>query len=185
MRIGVYTEDDYLWQKINLAVSGVHTVIRIGRESSERFDVCLYDGDGEGRFEGSARLVRMAREGEGLRIPFSFGELEAAIANTETAEPRLLLGDRCAYLDGERIALTDVEYKLLLPLVRAEGEFVGREELIREVWGEGADGGVLNVYVHYLREKLERGEKVILSSRKAGYGIDKRFLRIERKGEEK
>ena len=35
----------------------------------------------------------------------------------------------------------------------------------------------MNVYVHYLREKLEyNGEKVIISSRKNGYKIDERFF---------
>ena len=41
----------------------------------------------------------------------------------------------------------------------------------------GADEGVLNVYVHYLREKLERGgEKIIISSRGLGYKIDEKYL---------
>jgi DNA-binding response OmpR family regulator len=35
---------------------------------------------------------------------------------------------------------------------------------------------VLNVYVHYLREKLEDGKKIIISSRKLGYKIDERYL---------
>jgi DNA-binding response OmpR family regulator len=62
-------------------------------------------------------------------------------------------------------------------LIEASGDFISREELIRRVWGEGADGGVLNVYVHYLREKLEKqGEKIIISSRKNGYKIDGKYL---------
>ena len=36
---------------------------------------------------------------------------------------------------------------------------------------------MINVYIHYLREKLELcGEKIIIASREAGYRIDKRFL---------
>ena len=54
---------------------------------------------------------------------------------------------------------------------------MSREELVTAVWGEGADDGVLNVYVHYLREKLEKeNERVILYSRKSGYRIDGRLL---------
>ena len=46
--------------------------------------------------------------------------------------------------------------------------------------GDDADGGILNVYVHYLREKLEkRGEKIIISSRKSGYKIDEKYLKGE------
>ena len=59
------------------------------------------------------------------------------------------------------------------------GEFVSRDELSRAVWGEGADGGILNVYIHYLREKLEsKGEKVIISSRRGGYKIDGKYLGV-------
>jgi len=51
-----------------------------------------------------------------------------------------------------------------------------REELLSRVWGNDTDPGVLNVYVHYLREKLERGgEKIILSSRKCGYRISEKY----------
>ena len=32
------------------------------------------------------------------------------------------------------------------------------------------------MYVHYLREKLERGEKIIISSRNHGYKIDAKYL---------
>ena len=49
---------------------------------------------------------------------------------------------------------------------------------MKTVWGDGADGGVLNVYIHYLREKLEAGgEKIILSSRKQGYKIVEKYLK--------
>jgi DNA-binding response OmpR family regulator len=38
--------------------------------------------------------------------------------------------------------------------------------------------GLINVYVHYLREKLEvGGEKIINSSRKNGYAIDEKFIK--------
>ena len=59
----------------------------------------------------------------------------------------------------------------------AGGEFISREEILERVWKNSADSGVINVYVHYLREKLERhGEKIILSSRKGGYRIDEKYL---------
>ena len=51
---------------------------------------------------------------------------------------------------------------------------------MRDVWGDECEGGVLNVYIHYLREKLEtEGEKIIFSTRKMGYKIDKKYL-VER-----
>ena len=58
----------------------------------------------------------------------------------------------------------------------ANGEFVSREEILSQVWNGDADCGIINVYIHYLREKIEHGEKIILSSRKQGYCIDEKYL---------
>ena len=55
-----------------------------------------------------------------------------------------------------------------------------KAEILRHVWGGDADDGIVNVYVHYLREKLEAGtEKIILSSRGNGYKINEKFLDSE------
>ena len=62
--------------------------------------------------------------------------------------------------------------------MEADGAFISREALKSAVWGAESSEGVLNVYIHYLREKLERdGEKVILSSRKSGYALAEKFKR--------
>ena len=80
-------------------------------------------------------------------------------------------------LRGEVIKLTEVEHALFLALMKRGGEFASREDILREVWGSEADEGIINVYVHYLREKLEKsGEKIIVSSRKLGYKIDGKYL---------
>ena len=89
----------------------------------------------------------------------------------------LSLADRCAILYGERIKLTEVEFSLLSLLYSHGGKYVSRDEVLNKIWNGEADGGVINVYIHYLREKLEKhGEKIILSSRKNGYCIDEKFL---------
>ena len=44
---------------------------------------------------------------------------------------------------------------------------------------DGVDGGVVNVYVHYLREKLEKnGERIIISTRNLGYKINERMVTL-------
>ena len=66
--------------------------------------------------------------------------------------------------------------KKLLALLLAKDGYTSREEIAKKVWGDASDG-LINIYVHYLREKLEiGGEKIILSSRKGGYRIDKKYL---------
>ena len=84
--------------------------------------------------------------------------------------------EKCVLLFGEKIKLTELEYALFSLLYKRQS-FVSREEILASVWHGEADGGIINVYVHYLREKLEKGgEKIILSSRKLGYGISENFL---------
>jgi len=104
-------------------------------------------------------------------------ELISSFRSGSRARLTLDKASRLATLDREDIKLTEVEARLLDCLLSAGGEYVDRATLTSSVWGEGANEGVLNVYIHYLREKLEaRGEKIILSSRKLGYKIDAKYL---------
>ena len=58
---------------------------------------------------------------------------------------------------GAEVHLTPTEWGMLEMLVRNRGKLVGREELLREVWGPGyADAtGNLRLYMAQLRRKLE------------------------------
>ncbi len=80
--------------------------------------------------------------------------------------------DRSAVLVGEEeIPLSSREHALLLALFARVGEYISREELLSLVWGdEEADPGVVNVYIHYLRRKLEtNGQRCIFAARGRGY----------------
>ena len=92
--------------------------------------------------------------------------------------PLVLLTDGTGVmLHGRRVSLTEVEMKLFYALYSSEG-MIGREELLHRVWGDDADGGVLNVYIHYLRTKLEtEGERIIIAARGKGYGISEKYRR--------
>ena len=131
--------------------------------------------------------IRMSREYEfgndTLPLPFKYDELESLL-NRRCAVCRLQIADtgRAAVLDGETIKLTEVELRLLRTLYDTDG-YISRQRLIEQVWSDESDEGVLNVYIHYLRQKLEKnGEKIILSSRKLGYCIADSFKRGDRRG---
>ena len=121
------------------------------------------------------RIITVGKGGR-LTVPFTYEALYSALEGENTKSPELTLGERCAYLRGEKIPLTEVEYALLRMLYEKRGEFVSREELRLGVWDEETDSGVVNVYIYYLRQKLERGEKIINTSRKLGYKIDERYI---------
>lgn len=171
--IGVYTQDEFLWQKIYLALRERAIVTRIASpDEGEGCDVLLYD---EGR-SSLPNALRMGRDPDAdIALPLSLADLDSLV-DTGTDTAVLRLGTRAAYLREKKIALTEVEFALFKALYDARGEFVSREALLDGVWGGECDGGILNVYVHYLREKLEDGEKIILSSRKLGYRIDDRYF---------
>ena len=59
---------------------------------------------------------------------------------------------------GREVELTPREFALLLFLARRAGEVVPRTELLEHVWDESDEGStnVVDVYVGYLRKKLER-----------------------------
>ena len=174
--ISVYTEDLFLYQKIKLSLKEGALIIRNG--GAEAASLTLVDLDTASAPLGS--YIGMSRkEGADIKIPFSISDIESFF-NAGKRETRVLILDsnvRSVYLRGEKIRLTELEFSLLSLLYRASGKFVSREKILADVWGGAADGGIINVYIHYLREKLEgHGEKIIISSRKSGYKIDEKYL---------
>jgi two-component system, OmpR family, response regulator len=102
--------------------------------------------------------------------PFDFGELVArlrALIRRDPSERPVVLevGDlrvdpsrRVVTRAGRKIELTVREFAVLHFLARHAGEVVSREQLLEHVWDESHDGStnVVDVYISYLRRKLER-----------------------------
>jgi two-component system response regulator RegX3 len=64
---------------------------------------------------------------------------------------------RLVTVDGTRIELKMMEFKLLCYLMKNRGRVIGKEELFRKVWEDSVTGdNTLNVHIRRLREKLER-----------------------------
>jgi DNA-binding response OmpR family regulator len=96
------------------------------------------------------------------------------------AEDRLSLGDlslipsRHEVRRGQRLVqLTAREYALLLLLMEHGGQVLSRDQILRQVWHDqqGAASNVIEVYVRYLRQKLEeQGERRLIHTvRGQGY----------------
>jgi two-component system, OmpR family, response regulator len=102
--------------------------------------------------------------------PFDFGEMLARLraltrrepserpAVVEVADLRVDPAAHVVTRAGREVELTPREFALLLFLARRAGEVVPRTELLEHVWDEAEDGStnVVDVYVGYLRKKLER-----------------------------
>jgi len=119
-----------------------------------------------------AQKVRALDEGadDYLTKPFGVSELLARIRTAmrhsrpgRTESPVLSIGDlrvdlsaRRVLVGEERIALTPIEYKLLVTLMKHSGKVLTHRFLLREVWGPHAsqETHYLRVFVAGLRRKL-------------------------------
>jgi two-component system OmpR family response regulator len=122
-----------------------------------------------------------------LLKPFSFAELEArlrALARRGPVERQVVLvaGDlaldpatRVVRRGDAEIALSAREFALLETLMRHPGQVLDRLQLLDHVWdGEYENrSNVIDVYIRYLREKVDRpfGVASIETVRGAGYRL--------------
>lgn len=122
-----------------------------------------------------------------LRKPFEFAVLIARCEALVRRQSRgtwselvfddlaLDLRRRMVRVGSERIALSRRECEVLEYLMRATGNVRSKDDLLRDVWGSssGADPNSVEVYVGYLRRKLEpaAGRRVVETVRGAGYRL--------------
>lgn len=84
----------------------------------------------------------------------------------------------CAWLNGEAIHLTPIEYKLLCLLARHVGKVLTHNFILHEIWGNySSDIPALRVFMATLRKKIEKSDsdfKYIQTH----IGIGYRMLRV-------
>ena len=120
-----------------------------------------------------------------LAKPFSFEELLARVRallrrGTDTKSPVFTLADlvldpasRQVYRGGDRIELTSKEFAILEYFMRNSGRVLTRTMIIDHVWDYDfdADTNVVDVYVNYLRKKIDAPyePKLLHTVRGTGY----------------
>ena len=123
-----------------------------------------------------------------LSKPFAFQELLARLRalgrrRVQAREPDRLRTDdlvldlrrRRAERNGKTIELSPKEFSLLEFLLRNEGRVVTRSQILDHVWGYdySPDSNLVDVYVTYLRRKIDRGHdrRLIRTVRGSGYAL--------------
>lgn len=83
--------------------------------------------------------------------------VETDVPVIETDSFTVDLATKTVHKNGSAVHLTPTEWGMLEVLVRNRGRLVGREELLREVWGPAyaKETHYLRVYLAQLRRKLE------------------------------
>ena len=170
--VAVVTKDAFLFKKISLCLEDCEVFLTENAHEAESADTIFCDLDTATSIPD--RAVKMSRRDEcDLPIPFSLDAPRRFLSRSEAA---LIPERRAVMLRGREIRLTELEYALFSLIAGARGEPVSREEILERVWHSDADGGIVNVYIHYLREKLESdGERVIAASRGKGYSLTAKY----------
>jgi DNA-binding response OmpR family regulator len=121
-----------------------------------------------------------------LPKPFALEELLARVRalGRRAGEPdqALVVGDLSLDLDrheasraGKSIDLTAKEFDLLAYLMRNAGRVISKAQITDHVWGYDAQAtsNVVEIYIHYLRDKIDRSfaRPLIRTVRGVGYSI--------------
>lgn len=98
---------------------------------------------------------------------------DVAAEQLRFAELTLDLGTRTASRSGRLIELTTKEFELLRYLMEHPREVLAREQILENVWGYDfmGESNVIEVYVRYLRLKIDRDndKRLIQTVRGVGY----------------
>lgn len=119
--------------------------------------------------------------------PFSLQELEARVralvrrgmgaASTIIKHGPLSYDQngRVATIDGKMIDLSARELGLLEVLLQRSGRLVSKDQLVERLceWGEEVSNNAIEVYIHRLRKKIEKGPIRIATVRGLGYCLEK------------
>ena len=117
-----------------------------------------------------------------FRVPELLARVRALLRRAEQLEEHQIsaLADltldydtKEVYRNKELIKLTATEYRLLEFLMRHKGRLKTRMEILEDVWGVGFDPGtnVVDVYINYLRNKIDKPFEKKLLHTQVGLGF--------------
>ncbi|MFT5284547.1 MAG: DNA-binding response OmpR family regulator [Planctomycetota bacterium] len=117
-----------------------------------------------------------------LTKPFSFIELKARVRallrrGTGSSPPIMVVEDlelnpsaRTVTRAGRKISLSAQEFTLLELLMRSADRIVTRKSIVHHVWGEELSSNAVEVYINYLRRKVDKPHSVKLIHNVRGVG---------------
>ena len=76
------------------------------------------------------------------------------------------------FRSGEEIKLTPKEFKLILILATANGNVVSKQYIAEQLWDYHIETNqnTIEVYINFLRKKIDKNHDVKLIHTKIGYG---------------
>lgn len=140
----------------------------------------------KGELEDRVRGLNLGAD-DYLVKPFDFSELLARLntvirRSMGKASPVIVIDDlsldmnaKTVTRSGKEINLSAKEYNLLEYLALNSGRVIGRTELTEHLYGTefDLDSNIIDVYINYLRNKIDKGydRQLIVTVRGAGYVV--------------
>jgi DNA-binding response OmpR family regulator len=170
-----------------VTMSGISLLMRIRSLDAEIPVIAIITS---AQSKDRARMLHIGAN-DVLSRPFAIEELVARIANLLNLcrSKQDSSNDYCVQVDElfidtrkrlvfrayNEINLTPTEYELLVFLSREAGKILSRRTILSEVWGYEfhGDTNIVDVYIRYLRIKIDKGykKKLIKTIRGIGYMI--------------
>lgn len=166
--------DVYLLDLDTRSEDSILALLRPAQDALPRDRLIVFSRNRAPAFEAARVLIRPF---ESAGLLNAIAEVMRAHPQTAEAGPALTLDHeaRRAFFGGEPLGLTRREFDLLECLDENRGSPVSRDELIRRVWHYDFAGStnVVDVYIRYLREKLDERfhQKFIETVRGRGYRL--------------
>lgn len=100
-------------------------------------------------------------------------EIDTRSETISLADLEMNLINKTVTRSGKKIVLTVKEFALLEIFLKNKGKLLSRESIISQVWGIDFDPGtnVIDVYVNYLRKKIDKDFETKLIHTKFGFGF--------------
>lgn len=156
------------------SVTDAYIIILTARSDRDQLLAGLESGADDYMTKPFSTLELTARVKALLRRPRS---LEPASARPDTLSHGDLVmatSQRTAQLNGVELALTKVEYDLLVALTERPEQLVTRQQLLDQVWGPNwTDSHLVDVHVANLRKKIRpaSGDVEVVTVRGLGYRL--------------
>jgi DNA-binding response OmpR family regulator len=150
-------------------LGAIPMLLDLGNDSLEARSRCLSAGADDFWLSSQGPSDLLMR----LRLHASLQRQQSPITESLQVGDLVINPSRRQVRRGVRqIALTAREYQLLLFLIERAGQVLSRETILRNIWSDqqGAASNVIEVYVRYLRQKLEAGGERRLIHTVRGHG---------------
>ena len=109
-----------------------------------------------------------------IRVALKHGTPDGSAGGDEIRVGKLCVNtrNREVTFDGQEVTLTKTEFDMLAYMAAHPDKVLSRDELLSEVWGYSyaGDTNIVDVYVRYLRQKLDERFNVKLMHTVRGVG---------------